>query len=222
MTTNWVPIIRQFAPNAAPAIFNPFVAGLPAAFNEAVIVTEGKGKDEKKVPYKISTPRRQAHLLAHVFHESAHLKATTENLNYSADGIRNTFKKLAGRAEQLARNPQALANAAYANRYGNGDEASGDGWRYRGRSFFQHTFKGNYQELSDWLGVDLVRDPDRLASDHALGLRAAVFYFIKRGCIPFADMDNIVGTTKIINGGANGLAERRAMKDKLLRLLGGK
>lgn len=200
--TNWSPILKQLAPKSPASIFNIVAANLGASFDE----------------WDLKTPLRQAHFLSEVVYESGGLKSMTENLSYSSDRISVIFPKLATRAKELAMKPVALGNAAYANRFGNGDEASGDGYRYRGRCFLQHTFKSNYQALSDALGIDLVADPDRLA-DPAIGLRAAMHFFVSRGCLPYADTDNTTMVRKKVQGGDLGLAEVRALKDRVLKLL---
>ena len=203
VTQNWAPVVKALAPKSPPMIFNGFVAALPAAFMVSLI----------------NTSKRQAHFLAQCIHESAGLSRLTENLNYSVERIKQIYPKLEKRAAELAFNPVALGNAAYANRYGNGDETSGDGYRFRGRGFFQHTFRANYKELADKFGEDLVGNPDLLLKPD-LAVRAATHYFTSRGCLKFADQDDIEKVTLRINGGTNGLADRRSLKDRCLKLLG--
>ncbi|MCU9956464.1 MULTISPECIES: glycoside hydrolase family 19 protein [Burkholderia] len=114
---------------------------------------------------QINTPLRAAAFLATVGVESARLTAVVENLSYSAEGLLATFPTYfdEGEAQQYARRPPAIANRVYAGRYGNGDEASGDGWRYRGRGLMQITFHDNYQLCAVALGLPLVQQPDLLA-----------------------------------------------------------
>jgi len=99
--------------------------------------------------FGIASPLRLAHLLAQASHESGHFKAVTENLNYSADGLKKIFPKYfpGNISESYARNPEKIANKVYSSRMGNGDEASGDGFRYRGRGFLQTTGKSNYADF---------------------------------------------------------------------------
>src|SRR5690606_10748069 len=110
---------------------------------------------------------RQAHLLAQLAHES-NLKPVSENLNYSAARLGEIFKKYfptTALANAYARQPEKIANRVYANRMGNGDESSGDGWKYRGRGFIQLTGKSNYTALSDFTGIDYVSSPDLLLNE---------------------------------------------------------
>ena len=105
--------------------------------------------------YGIVTPLRLAHFFAQIHHES-NLKPLEENLNYSAQGLRKIFKKYFSELEaiQYARKPEAIANRVYANRMGNGNESSGDGWKYRGRGFIQLTGKNNYRDITNDTGID--------------------------------------------------------------------
>src|SRR3546814_11910437 len=110
----------------------------------------------------MTTSLRWCHFIAQIAHESAGLSRTTENLNYSAAGLRKTFPKYFDRAtaEAYARQPARIANRAYANRLGNGPEASGDGWRYRGRGLVQLSGQFNYNRPGERMGVDLVAVPE--------------------------------------------------------------
>jgi putative chitinase len=189
-------LIRQEAPHGQPEAIAALVRGLQA------------DKD-------VNTPLRQAHFLCHVIFEPVYLTHFVENLNYSVVNIKRFFPKLRLRAISLAHRPEAFGNAAYANHYGNGNEASGDGFRFRGRGFLQHTFKDNYKELSDHLGVDLIADPVKLSTDFDLMYLAASYYFVSRKCIEYADKDDIKGSTKRINGGLNGLVPRASLEDEI-------
>lgn len=160
--------------------------------------------------YKVNTPLRLAHFFAQVKHES-NLKPISENLNYSVQGLLNTFKKYftPDQANQYARKPQAIANRVYANRMGNGNEQSGDGWKYRGRGFIQITGKDNYRLLSNDSGVDYISNPDLLLNE-ADSLISALWYWNRINGNTLADTDNILAITKAINGGTNGLEDRKA------------
>jgi predicted chitinase len=171
--------------------------------------------------YGINTLLRIAHFLAQVVHESAHLKAVSENLNYSADGLLKVFPrhfKTRAEADRYARKPEKIANRVYANRMGNGNEASGDGYRYRGRGLIQLTGKNNYRAFSRWVGHDCVADPDQVASAYAA--LSGIFYWDANGLNALADTDNLVAMTRRINGGLNGFADRRALLQKAKRSLG--
>ena len=156
---------------------------------------------------EINTPRRREHFLAQCCEESTGFTKLEESLSYSAARIPEVFPKLAGRANELAHKPEALGNAAYADRYGNGDEASGDGFRYRGRGLLQHTFKANYAELAAHIGFDVVANPEALTQPD-LAVKAAIYYFVSRGCCEAADAGDVEAVTRKINGGVNGLQAR--------------
>ena len=162
--------------------------------------------------YGITTPARQAAFIAQCGHESAGWSTFVENLNYSAKALNTVFPKyfvLAGRsAEKYARNPEKIANVVYANRMGNGDIASGDGWRYRGRGPIQLTGRGNYADFSNAFGVDVVKNPELVQTNKETGLMAAVWFWNKNGLNELADAQDIKAMTKRINGGYNGLEDR--------------
>lgn len=172
--------------------------------------------------YEITSRVRFAHFIAQVGHESASLTRTTENLNYSLPRLREVceaapvgsrWRSLLPRASQLAQNPQALANAAYAGRMGNGDEMSGDGWRYRGRGLLQNTGKANYEGVRDLLREslpdvpDLVAMPDALSEPRWAAMAAAAFWH-DHDLNALADAGEFRAITKRVNGGNNGAPDR--------------
>ena len=165
--------------------------------------------------YNINTPEREAAFLAQVGHESAMLSRVSENLNYSASGLLAVFPKYFSEddAETYARRPEAIASRVYANRYGNGPQPSGDGWKYRGRGLIQITFHDNYLACGHALGIDLVNNPDLLLTREYSALSAA-WYWNEYGCNEMADAGNVRGITRAINGGYNGLEERIALNEK--------
>jgi len=177
--------------------------------------------DAQLGPAGLATPLRAAHFLAQTCVESWSFTRREENLNYSAEAVAARFPLLAGRADELGRNPKALASAAYAGRYGNGNEASGDGWTYRGRGPLQLTFKDNYAHFGAKLGQPFVDDPDMVA-DPVYGVPVAIAYFIERKCAEAADLDDTEKVTRLINGGTNALQQRIKAKQRALALLGGK
>lgn len=166
----------------------------------------------------ITTPLRMAHFFSQLDHES-NLKPIIENLNYSASGLIRIFRKYFTDLEaiQFQRQPEKIANRVYANRMGNGNEASGDGWKYRGRGFLQITGKENYQKLSKATGIDFVNNPDLLLQE-ANSMVAACWFWNTRKLNVLADKDDVRGITKIINGGFNGLPDR-ILKLKKWKLL---
>lgn len=178
---------------------------------------------EMELPkYGIAESRlRLAHFFAQVMHESGSMRYDTENLNYSAKALRSVFPKYfktKKQAEKYARQPEMIANRVYANRMGNGNEQSGDGWKYRGRGLIQLTGKNNYRAFSKWVGdKKIMKDPDLVASTYAV--HSAVFYWEKNSLNKLADKDDISNLTKKINGGHNGLAHRKELLHKATGLL---
>lgn len=153
-----------------------------------------------------ASPRRVAAYLAQISHESQRLTRVLENLNYSADRLMvvwpRRFPTLA-RAAAYANNPEMLANQVYANRLGNGDPLSGDGWKYRGRGPKQITGKNNYRLMQQLLGLPLLDQPDLLRiPEH--GALAAAAYWDHAGCSALIDAGNFEAVTRAINGGLIG------------------
>lgn len=170
--------------------------------------------------YGIDTPLRQAMFLAQCLHESGNLSILKENLNYSVDGLVKIFSKYFDRAKAVryARQPEAIASLVYANRMGNGPEASKDGWRYRGRGCIQTTGYNNYRRLSDRTGIDFVGNPELLEQPE-YAIEAACVFWSDNGLNQYADRGDVKGATRIINGGYTGLSDRIAKYTKCLRVL---
>jgi len=126
------------------------------------------------------------------------------------DSFRSKFRD-ADEAASYARQPERIANRVYANRIGNGDEASGDGWRYRGRGFIQLTGRANYRSIGSRLGLNLEDDPDIVASDPVIALQVAANYWDSRGLNAVADQDDVYEVTRLINGGLNGIDDRKQL-----------
>jgi putative chitinase len=173
--------------------------------------------------YGIGSPLEQAHFFAQCAHESAGFTRLVEGLNYSSVALQRTWPKRFTLAQALEyqHNPQRIANHVYANRYGNGDEASGDGWRYRGRGFIQTTFKANYADASAAIFDDarLVVHPELLADPNNAAM-AAGYYWIEHGCGLLAMHDDLEGVTRKVNGGLNGLEDRKVWLRKFKEALG--
>jgi putative chitinase len=168
--------------------------------------------------YKL-TPVRAAHFFAQTAHETGGFKAFSENLNYSAQGLQGIFGKyFPGTLEEsYARQPEKIANRVYADRMGNGPEASGDGWKYRGRGALQLTGKANYKAFSEYLNKPEIMDnPDLVATTYAF--ESAMFFFDKNKLWSICDQGindaAILALTKRINGGTHGLDDR---KEKTLK-----
>ncbi len=164
--------------------------------------------------FNITNTLRLAHFLAQCGHESGGFRAVQENLNYSADGLNKIFPKYfknAGRdAAQFARNPEKIANIVYANRMANGDPASGDGWRFRGRGYIQLTGRDNYTKFNKKVTEDILVYPDLVATKYPL--MSAAFFFDSNNlwsiCDRGADDATITAVTRRVNGGTIGLADR--------------
>lgn len=165
--------------------------------------------------FAIADPLRRAHFLAQLGHESCDLTRTDENLHYSAGRLftgplKAHFPTVEIANQYAAAGPAAIANRAYAGRHGNGDEASGDGWRYRGGGPPQLTFKDNYARAGRALGLDLIAKPELVRTDALVGARVAGWFWDSHGLGPLADADDLEGITKVWNGGLTGLEDRRA------------
>lgn len=165
--------------------------------------------------YGLNTKLRVAHFMAQIEHESG-LKPISENLNYSLKRLSEVFKKYfpnPTKANLYGNKPQKIANKVYSNRMGNGDEASGDGWKYRGRGFIQITGKENYTNLSKDTGIDFLNNPDLLLEE-ANSVISALWFWDKHNLNSLADKNDIKGITKKINGGYNGLEHREKLFKK--------
>ena len=175
-----------------------------AVLNELPLVMEKFG---------ISNSTRLAHFLSQVAHESGNFKFVNENLNYGAKGLLSIFKKYfptEALAKSYERKPEKIANKVYASRMGNGDEASGDGYKFRGRGYIQLTGKDNYKAFSDFIGEDCVANPDLVATKYPL--TSAAFFFHKNKLWDICDKghshDVVTAVTKRVNGGTIGLDDR--------------
>ena len=152
--------------------------------------------------------------MAQIEHES-NLKPIIENLNYGASGLIRVFRKYFTDLEAInyENQPQRIANRVYANRMGNGNEKSGEGWLYRGRGFIQITGKENYFRLANDTDIDCFKNPDLLLEE-ANSMISALWFWDKAKLNRLADKDDLRGITKRINGGFNGLAHRQELLTK--------
>jgi putative chitinase len=171
--------------------------------------------------FDINTSARQAAFIGQCAHESGNFKTLEENLNYSAESLCRVWP---GRfphvdmAQEYARNPSKIANKVYAARIGNGDEASGDGWRYHGRGLIQLTGKDNYRRAGEALGVDLLSDPNKAAEPEYACLTAG-WYWKTHGLNELADQREYEAMTVKINGGLIGLDDRIARIDHAMQVI---
>ena len=163
--------------------------------------------------FNVSSALRLSHFLAQCAHESGNFKVLNENLNYSADGLLKIFPKYfkdKATADAYARKPEKIANRVYGNRMDNGDEASGDGYRFRGRGYIQLTGRSNYTKFAKFIGEDVIVNPDLVASKYPLA--SAAFFFDSNKlwsiCDKGADEATITAVTRRVNGGTLGLADR--------------
>ena len=163
--------------------------------------------------FGIHTPLRLSHFLAQCGHESAGFKAVNENLNYSKAALQSVFRKYFGDesiAAQYERKPEMIANKVYANRMDNGDEASGDGWKFRGRGYIQLTGKHNYTKFGLAIGEDIPSNPDLVSEKYPL--LSAAWFWSSNGLNSLADKGSsdadVTAITKRVNGGTIGLEDR--------------
>lgn len=186
-----------------------------------------------KAKNHIQTDEMLAHFVAQCDHETGGFKVARENLNYSVNRMLEIFKsdfdkdknriispEERRKAESIVGNPEKIANFVYANQNGNGDEASGDGWRFFGRGSLQLTGKANYKAFSTFTGVDFISNPDLVATTYFF--ESANFFFTKNklwSLCTKVDEASIKALTKRINGGYNGLADRIAKTKKYYSIL---
>jgi putative chitinase len=162
--------------------------------------------------FNITNTLRLAHFLAQCGHESGGFKAVSENLNYGASGLKGTFPKYfpGNLAESYARQPEKIANRVYSSRMGNGDEASGEGFKFRGRGYIQLTGKSNYASFDKTVEENIIENPDLVATKYPL--MSAAFFFDSNKlwsiCDKGADDATVTAVTKRVNGGTIGLADR--------------
>ena len=212
----WAKIMGESAATPTPIVSTPIapVGGLKldklkGHIPDAVIAMI----PDTAAKFQINTPLRLAHFLAQCGHESGGFRATQENLNYSAKGLAGIFKKYfptEASAAPYARQPQKIASKVYGGRMGNGPEASGEGYKFRGRGYIQLTGKENYTAFGKSIGEDMTVNPDVVASKYAL--LSAAWFFSKNGLHKIADegaSDTVVTKiTKRVNGGTIGLPDR--------------
>jgi len=196
-----------------PSVIYKLFPDLDWEFHEALSLLE---------EYDINTPLRISHFLAQVTHESNDFKVLKENLNYSQSGLLSVFRKYFTPEQALAyaRKPEKIANRVYANRLGNGDEASGDGYRYRGRGAIQITGRNNYLACSRYLFNEpiLLTEPEML-QEPKYAILSACWYWSVNGLNRIADIDNIQLLTRAVNGGLNGLADRQRRFTRIYSVL---
>jgi putative chitinase len=176
---------------------------------------------EEMPKWGVDTTSEIASFVAQVAHESNELTRLAENLNYSADRLMQVWPRrftTLDVARPYAHKPEELANLVYANRLGNGDPASGDGWRFRGRGPIQITGRTNYRDCGAGIGVDLLAQPELLFQPYH-GIRSALWYWKSRGLDRLDDDDDVRAETRLINGGEHGLARRQAYFDRCLVVL---
>lgn len=181
-----------------------------------------EGLQEAVDSYDISTPTRLQYFLAQIAHESGGFTRTQEDLYYSESELLAVFPAYftSSEAQQYAENQKMIANRVYANRMGNGDESSGDGYKYRGRGLIQITGKSNYSEISPILGLDdqLIANPDLLFQHCA---KSAGAFWKLNDLNQFADAHDFISLTRAINGGLNGLADRQEWLNRAERIWAG-
>lgn len=187
--------LRAFAPGITDA--NVHAAALETARQDSSVIT----------------PRRLCHFMGQIFVETCGLKVLEENLRYrNPERLDMVFSAVKGTADAqalIAKGPEAIANRVYANRLGNGDENSGDGWRYRGSGYKQLTGRANFRNIGAIIHMDLEGHPE-FAREPAAAARIAFAFWDACSCSPLADAGDLEAITEKVNGPAKlGLAERR-------------
>jgi putative chitinase len=173
--------------------------------------------------FGVNTPTRLAHFLAQTGHESGGFRVTTENLNYSAKGLCGIFKKYftPESAAEYQRKPEKIANIVYANRMGNGNQASGEGYKFRGRGYIQLTGKTNYLAFDKTVEDNIEANPDLVATKYPL--LSAAWFWSKNGLNAIADQgatnEVVTKITKRVNGGTIGLPDRIKHFNEYYKLL---
>lgn len=189
---------KSVFPKAPQGLFHEIVAQLPLA--------------------KCETKAQQAMFFAQCGHETAGFSVFSENLSYSAERLLAVFPKhfTAKNVSLYARDKVKIANRVYANRMGNGDEKSGEGWKYRGRGLIQITGKDNYRSFAFSVrNLAILDNPDLVLSSLGFIVSTAVWYWNNRGLDRYSSVETV---TRLINGGVNGLEARRTLYDKLMKL----
>jgi putative chitinase len=211
--------------SAASSQPTPAAGGLDlSGLNGKIPATVIEQIPEAAADFGITTNLRLAHFLAQCALESTNFTAVVENLNYSAPRLMQVFPKYFRNVDvnAYARNPQKIGSRVYANRMGNGDEASGDGFNYRGRGYIQLTGRTTTRRFSGFIGEDCVADPDLVATKYPLA--SAAFFFnsnkIWAICDRGADDATVTSVTKAVNGGTHGLAERLQNFKRFMQALG--
>jgi len=187
-------LLQRIAPQTKVEKLEGFVEGLQTACEK----------------FEINTVSRMACFLAQVGHESGGFNAVKENLNYGAKGLRGTFPKYFPTDElalEYERQPEKIANRVYANRMGNGDEASGDGFKYRGRGLIQLTGCNNYTSFANDIGLSMDETIEYLETYEGAAMSAGWFWW-KNNLNQWADQEDMLNLTKRINGGTIGLQDR--------------
>ena len=217
---------------AGPATLEKMGVSLPKIEKETLKLDKLKGQIPDTViseiamiadKFGIITNLRLCHFLAQCSTESGNFKAVSENLNYSKDGLLRIFPKYfpGTLAESYAHQPEKIASRVYGSRLGNGDETTKEGWKFRGRGFLQVTGKQNYQILGDFLNVDLVSNPDLVATTYPLS--SAAHFFYKNNLWPICDEglseEVVTRVSRRVNGGDNGLQHRKSEFKRFEKLL---
>ena len=211
----WKKMFGEDMPSAAPVVEHAVIP--PSEFKLEALKGHIPDAVIAQIPdtaakFNITNPLRLAHFLAQCAHESGNFRAVSENLNYSAKGLKGVFGKYfpGDLAESYARKPEKIASRVYGNRMGKGDEASGEGYKFRGRGYIQLTGKQNYTKFGQFIGEDTIANPDLVSDKYPLA--SAAFFFdsnnLWRFCDAGADEEAVKVVTKRVNGGYNGLEDR--------------
>jgi putative chitinase len=171
--------------------------------------------------YDINTPKRIAYFMAQCHHESGGFVFVSENLNYKASGLVKVFPKYfdESTARAYEKQPQKIANRVYANRMGNGDEASGEGFKYAGKGIIQLTGKDNYTRFAQSLEIS-VEDAAEYMKTFEGAAQSACWFWETNNLNKFADAGDLKTMTRVINGGYKGMEDRELQFARISKLLG--
>jgi putative chitinase len=188
---------------------------------DPVVNALASSQDMLASKYEINSGLRLAHFLGQCAHESGGFQVTEENLNYSADGLAKIFPRYFRdkNTNEYARQPEKIANLVYANRMGNGDTGTGDGYRFRGRGLIQLTGKDNYSAFASNSGITLDEAVAYMSTPPG-EVESAAWFWHKNGLNALADKDDVTGVTKRVNGGTIGLDERQHFTQEFKEVLG--
>lgn len=204
---------------ATPTILQPFQLSAATGCNITTATAWAEIIGQTMHAYRIDTGLRRSSYLAQIAHESQCFTRLEESLAYRPGRLLEVFPKYFDEVSAVtyAGNAKAIASRVYANRMGNGDEASGDGWKYRGRGLIQLTGRDNYRACGAALGMELEKFPDRL-TDRTVAALSSAWFWSANGLNELADAQRFEQICRRVSGGTQGLVERRKLYERCLKV----